>query len=117
MTYLKFYQKENDAFKTEYNIHLEDKQAIKIAKKISRHFKFTVNEIKIYGKKSHGYAWFRLNKIKIPHNTSLSLLIHELAHLYEYQKHNNERHNKQLMKTIQKFIKYCRKKNYWLLEG
>lgn len=109
---LKFYIKERKEFQTESNIKVQNNQAKKIAKKIARHFKIQLNGISFKkGKKSFAYA---NNTIKLVDNPSILIICHELAHLLEYQKKRSMRHNKALMKTISRLIKYCRKKNYWI---
>lgn len=113
MTYLKFYRKEKELFPKEHDLILTEKEALAISKKLSRHFKFTVAKVKFYGKINCGYSWFMLRRIKVCHKPSLLVFVHELVHLYEYQVHSNKRHNKHMLKSIAKFLKYCNKMNYW----
>lgn len=144
MAYLKFYRIEDNFFNVENKLILTDKETKKIIKKLTQHFKFQVKEIKFFG---HGRNWSityeKLSKLRLNHNSNLLSVLHELAHLYIYQKFtilkyneleyklkNNsitlkdyseqfkklkhkKCHNKQLTKVIIKFSKYCKLKNYW----
>lgn len=114
--WLKFYQKEHKLFPEQSKMFVSDKDAIKISKKLCRHFKFRLHQyygVSFYGNmknnNGHAYRW----RIKIPHNCSILLLIHELAHCHNFQKYHNGHHTKRLMTTIKRMINYCKKMNYW----
>jgi hypothetical protein len=112
--YLQFYKKERIIVSPYYNIQIEDKIAFIIINKIKRHFKFIVNEVSFNAYKN-GTAFINSSKIRIPSNTTIGMVLHELAHLYNFQKFNNYNHNKKLLKTILRFYKYCIKLNWWRL--
>lgn len=114
---LKFYQKESELFPKEDNLILSDKETLMITKKLSRHFKFMINQVRFYGRgKNHSVAYE--DGIRLNHNPYLLVLIHELSHVYNYQKIQWKKpyykaHTKRLMHTMKKFIHYCRRKKYW----
>lgn len=111
---LKYYEKMWKKFRTEYDYHISDKEAIKVCKKLARHFKIPLKDVRFYGK-HRGMAYTNY-KIRIPHKPSIGIICHELAHLFNYQKYHNWYHNKRLLRTEKKFVNYCRKKQYWNLK-
>lgn len=113
--WLKFYETEQKVFNEEYHIFVTDTNAMIITKKLCRHFKFPVPVIKFFGIKQRGAACKYIKKIRVPHNTSVGLLCHELAHKYNRFKYNDSKHSKRLMRTITRFLKYCKSKDYWVM--
>ena len=109
--HLKFYFVEKQLFREEYDIKVTDKEAVKICKKLARHFKFYISKIRFYGYKRGFVNAYGI--IRLPHNPSIGIICHECAHLLEYEKYHNFRHNKKLLNIMKRFINYCRKKNYW----
>jgi len=85
----------------------------KISKKIARHFKFTLPGLNFRYNTDHGLAKLGGWGMNLPKVPTLGLLLHELAHFHNYEKKINYNHNKKLMRTIRRFVKYCQKKNYW----
>jgi len=112
MTYLKFYQDEHKEFETEFKFKVSNEHAKKIVRKLSLHFEFRVNSIRFYGNRQSGTAY--PYAIRLSNNPNISLICHECAHLYNRQKTGDWGHNKKLMKTIRKFVRYSCKKGYWL---
>ena len=110
---LKFYEQERELFPTEFNLKITQQEAHKITKKLARHFKFTAPELNFRYNADYGLAKLGGWVMNLPKQPDLGLLIHELAHFYNYEKGLNYHHNKKLMKTIQRLIHYCRKRNYW----
>jgi hypothetical protein len=109
-------------------IRLTEKETWGITRKLCRHFKFPEpKEIRFFGgDNSRGIAELLKYSIRVPHNTSLKLLLHELGHLYVYHKkysesslselfdNSNEKyHTKKLMRILKRFTKYCMKKKFW----
>ena len=116
---IKYYDRENDQLDLmgfNRKLKLDEKTAISITRKLSRHFKFTEPEIYFYGSKDSGYASQHENRIKVAHEPTLGTLIHELAHRYTIEKHlvSEKFHTKKLMQTTKRFAKYIMKKNYWI---
>ncbi len=114
---LKFYEKEREEFPTEFNMRITQKDAEKINKKISRHFKFKAPTIMFRYNTDHGLAKYGGWIMNLPKSPNLGLLLHELAHFNNYEKTGKGNHTKKLMRTIRRFIKYCQKKNYWIKES
>lgn len=111
--YLEFYRKERLLFSEQNKIFLSDSLTEKVCRKIARHFKFEVSSIYFRGRQLSAYSWYNEKRIRFCHNPSFLLVAHELAHLYNFQKYHSGRHDKKLMKTIEKFLLYCEKKNYF----
>ena len=113
---LKFYSKEEKCFHSEHYTYLNDIETKRVVRKMCQHYKFTVDILKFNAHKGHGFSLYEEKKIRVCHNPSYALVIHELAHQYDQQilKRPHSRHDKQLMHVITKFHKYCAKKNYWL---
>lgn len=111
--YLKFYQKEREIFREEAQITLTNKEAKKIAYKLARHFKITLNGV-YFKRGRYSFAYFRTNTLKLRNNPTILTICHELAHLYLYQRTKKAHHNKKLMRVIKRLVEYCRKKNYWI---
>lgn len=112
MANLKYYEKERERFKTESELRFTDSDSLKITKKLARHFKFRVSEIRFWGNRGKGQAR-NISQIRLSHSPSLLLIAHELGHLFNKQKLGNWRHSKRLTKTVSRFLVYCRKKAYW----
>jgi len=118
MKMLKFYVKERKLFHKEfYDITLTKHETLKITKKICRHFKFRQPALVFKYNTDRGLAKLNSGVINLPKSPNLGILLHELAHIYNYEKLENFHHNKKLMKTLNKFVNYCRKKNYWVKPG
>jgi hypothetical protein len=113
---LKFYTKELKLFETfpEAKIRLSNKEAKKLALKLARHFHINLDAIE-FKRGKYSFALIGIRKIKFHNQPSTENVCHELAHLYVSQNYFTEKrfHTKKLWKTIEKFLKYCRKKNYW----
>jgi hypothetical protein len=112
---LKFYGKEAEMIHSlgvnTRRIVLDKNEALVVARKLCRHFKFREPEIKFYGSRDSGTMigyWIRVSQ-----QPSLYVLIHELAHVYNMEKYRNRGHTKKLMSTIKRFTKYCIKKEFW----
>jgi hypothetical protein len=108
----KYYFEEYQRFSVEKQIKIEDHTAELIARKIVRHFKFTLNKVKFYGN-GGGHASYWHDSVTLPHNPSVVMIAHELAHLHNKEKYNNGKHNKRLAATVKRFIAYGHKMKYW----
>jgi hypothetical protein len=122
MPWLKFYRKERERFPEAFKIKVSDKDAVKIVNKLCRHFK--IRRYKGLGKWEYkvgvrfwgnggARAFVSWKFIHLPHNPSIGIICHELAHIYNHIRYNNHHHNKRLMRTIERMINYCKKKKYW----
>ena len=115
---VKYYDRENeqlDQMGFNRKLKLSEKAAVSITRKLSRHFKFPEPEIYFYGNLNSGYASQYENRIKVAHEPTLGVLIHELAHRFTIEKGlvNEKFHTKKLMRVVKRFAKYIMKKNYW----
>lgn len=63
MAYLKFYEREQILFPEQYRTVIPDANVKKFAKKIARHFKVTIDEIKIRGWSGSGFAYESTNNV------------------------------------------------------
>ena len=111
---LKFYGEERDRYPDEFRVKITQGESVKISRKLSRHFKFRCPEINFrYNDEDHGLAKLGGWTMNLSKDPTLGILLHELAHFYNYEKYRNSNHNKKLMRTIGRFVKYCRSKSYW----
>lgn len=81
-------------------------QAQLLANKLTRHYKFRKITV-LTNARSCGHAYWRY--IDIPKITTVGLTIHEIAHIYNYDKYSHYRHDKKLHTTIKRFSNYFRK--------
>jgi len=112
---LSFYMKERKLFPTAYKLRVSDEEAIKIAKKLKRHFKIPGFSITFYNSHKNTDRGKCLNPwlIRLAHSPSVGTICHELAHLYNRQHYGNWNHNNRLLRTLRMLIGYCERKNYW----
>jgi hypothetical protein len=103
---LKYYYAEADRFRVAANIKLYHDWAVKVAKKIARHFKVKCN-VEKKPSRNTGHAWYY--DIQLPKEPSLLMVCHEVAHLYEQQKRSNCKHNKKLMTTVKRMVQFALK--------
>ena len=102
---LKFYDVENQMFKRENHIYLNENQALKIITAVSTYFKIPIKSVVFYrhkcGSSTTDY------EVRLNFTPSLLYLIHELAHLHNLYHYGNWKHNKQLLNTINAMVTYC----------
>lgn len=118
---IKYYAIEDKALdEINFNSKLKvnEKDALRIVKKLSRHFKLNEPEIYFYGKIDYGFACRNKNKIKLAHEPSLGVLIHELGHIWINQNKlfTGKAHTKKLLRIVKRFAKYIMNKEYWGIE-
>ena len=115
MPYLKFYDKERKLFPEENVMCVSDEVTEIIFRKLERHFvdsrRYSFG-LRFYG---NGGGVCGTWGIRLPHNPSILLICHELAHrIYRLKYGSTERHHtKKLIRIIKRLVTYCRKKNYW----
>ena len=107
MPYLKFYRVELGYNKDLYEMEISSHQAQLLANKLSRHFNFRKIEV-ITNARSRGHAYWRY--IDIPKITSVGLVIHETAHIWNHARFGNMKHNKKLHTAIKRLSSYFRSK-------
>jgi hypothetical protein len=117
------YELEQEIFKDQYATTVPDESAQIIVNKMARHFKLRLGLIKFYGGRQSGMAYQHENflgkwsDIRLSHTPSLGLICHELAHAYEHKVNKVHRHgSKGFIRSIQKFVNYGTKKNWWAEE-
>ena len=112
---MKYYSKEHENFKEAYEIKLSDFEATTIFSKLQAHYKLP-QALTFRGAVLRGNCgrW----EIKIPHNTCLGLLVHEIAHAIQLkkgwekgQKWHTKRHTS-IMKKVLKFVNH--NKDRWI---
>ena len=113
----RFYQVEDVTFHTEGNVFFTNSQAVLIAKKLARHFKFKLGEIsfrKMY--RCLGIFHYGDWSITYVNGPSLRVIIHELAHLWQYQVRGWTRHSKPLLALMRRMFAFARRKDWWIDE-
>lgn len=111
---LKFYIKEDQIFKEERKIIIQDKDINKLSKKLAKHFKFSYKGY-VY-KKTKWLGSTSINQI-ITYNKDIDVtlltLVHELTHLWQLSKYGSwsyrKVHNKEMLKIERKMFNYCYK--------
>ena len=113
---LKFYWLEHETFPEAYSVRMDIQKTKQIFRKLCRHFKIRNTQLTFWNRKggrarslAYGY------EILVPEDCSFGLLCHELSHIYNRQRCMKFKHNKRLMRTLKRFIAYCKKKNHWRL--
>jgi hypothetical protein len=115
MPYLKFYAKESKLFPEAEKTIIPDKNISLFAHKITRHFKIEIGTITIRGFGGGSASYWR-GKIRLPHNSTALLIIHEIGHIYVYQKLGEHGHTKKLMSFIRRAVRFAEKNNYWNIQ-
>jgi len=115
MTYLKFYSEERKEFEAQAKTTIADKNVSKFAHKIARHFKVKLSHITLRCYSGSGSASRVYDSIRLSHNPSVLLIIHEIGHIYTRQKLGEQKHNKKLMGFIRRAVHYAEKNQYWSL--
>ena len=91
-------------YKIYWQYKIDKIEALKLCKKISRHFKLktTIN----FNNYSRGLAYYYINRIDLPKNKiCFGLICHEIGHLLAY-KNGYKGHNKKAYKFIHRVYKY-----------
>lgn len=117
---LKFYEKEREMFSIANVVHLSDRGTRIVISKLSRHYKLRkypniIVKFRNNGGDS-GTCYYTERKIIFNHQPSLLVVAHEFAHLMNYEKGKKHHHTKQLMKSIERILDYCFKKECWTQE-
>jgi hypothetical protein len=101
---LKIYEWEHKQFQELYNIYLLPARRYYIINKLADHFGIHLNWLH-FTSQSWGYAYVSSAGIKLPKRpSSLGLAIHELAHLYTFQKTGQHGHRKDFKKSLIKLM-------------
>jgi len=103
MPFLKFYRIERGYNKDLYELEISSHQAQLLANKLSRHFHFRKIEV-ITNARSSGHAYW--NCIDIPKTTTVGLVIHEIAHVWNHSRFGKMKHDKKLHTTIKRLSNY-----------
>lgn len=116
MAHLKYYAKEREEFRAEFDNMICYDDLVIITKKLYKHFKLTNVNLET----TSGRNYSRANRYRIKINTddmSFGTVCHELAHVYQLQilnyKHGDRFHDKKHRKVMTRMLNYCKKKNYW----
>lgn len=112
-----FYREEKAWFKEAFGHQLSDPEAQLILKKLRRHFSensYRVRDLKVkfYGNAQRGmaYSWH----IRLGHEPSLGLLIHEFSHILDRSRNNRKsQHDWKLKATMLEVYTYCESKDFW----
>jgi hypothetical protein len=123
---LKYYTREEEAYKEAYSLKVSDEQAITIVKKLCHHFmkphgmcgsRLRKPTVIFYGHRQSGMAYHNGN-IRLSHNPSLGLVCHEVGHqVVKYNRKPNDpevHHTKKLLHTVGKLINYAMKNGLWI---
>lgn len=121
---LRFYEKEKEMFPICNETILTDAATRIVIQKLRRHYKLRRDIVVTFRKPKGGMAHYRYkwsitkSGIRIQHNPTLLLVIHEFAHIHNRFKFQNGawNHNKKLLRTIAKCARYCKTKKLWIPE-
>lgn len=115
---LVYYAREQKALPDLYERDLTEKQKAVVFNKLRRHFKLHVTLHTKYrrptqsGRFHTGGNW-ALPYITLGRKSNLGVLVHEIAHAFEYQKHLKTKHRLRLWKIQQRIAHYVQTKGYW----
>jgi hypothetical protein len=114
------YLKEDERYPM-INRPISNEHAEKIIRKVSRHFKLNVKNIKFRNlTSSSGRASWFCNKITLNNSPTLLVVAHELNHFLVWKKYLPDRKvnhgGKRWLRCLERIIKYCDKKNWWIDE-
>jgi hypothetical protein len=102
-----FYEIEEYIHKKSYSKKLNDKAIRKFHKKLCGKFKIkTKLEL---NNKTYGYYDTENDIICVPENVTLGILIHEVAHAYEFKKYGETFHKNRLFDIINEMNIYTEK--------
>jgi predicted SprT family Zn-dependent metalloprotease len=101
---LKIYAWEHRIFKDMYDIWILPEHKERVTRALAKHFGITLNHLqftKYHNAEANGY----LGLIKLPRKAcQIGLIIHELAHLYNYQYNGQRGHRKAFKKSLIKLM-------------
>lgn len=104
-----------------FTLYLSEIEAKGLVWTLSEVFMFPIPGVVFYGYHQRGSCKQSGVEIRIPHRVQLALLLHELGHSYnnqlEIKKKGERAHTKKLTRTVLKFVRYCKRKNYWGMAG
>jgi len=111
---LKYYDVEDEIFREEYAITLNDEELTYIFLRLQSRYEFT-QYLKIYGRQHTG-GRCSSTQIRLPHNCSVGLLAHEVAHALQKRNGDVVRkwHTKKHMVYMKRVCRYIMKNlPYW----
>lgn len=101
---LKIYQWEHRIFKDMYDIYILPEHKERVTRKLAQHFGITLKHLKftkIRNASANGY----FGSIELPRKACpLGLILHELAHLYNYQYNGERGHHKAFKQVLIKLM-------------
>jgi len=100
-----FYEVEEITYKKSYKKILDGKQIKKYHKQICK--KYGVNTKLVINNKTFGYYDTDNNVINVPENVTLGVLIHEIAHAYEFKHFDDTFHKNRLFQIINEMNIYA----------
>lgn len=117
MSYLKIYQWERQAFPWQHSVHIKPQWRRRLTQELAKHWGLghvSISETSRGG----GRAWPQRNLIMLPSpnyrwSCPLSLIVHELAHLYDFKHYGGNGHRASFKKSVIKL--YVEVRAYRLL--
>jgi len=101
---LKIYEWEHEKFEDLYNIHLLPEVRETIIYRLAKRFDIKLSAIGFTLNKN-GQTWFNHRYIELPKQTCpLGLVLHELTHLYSFQKYGDGHHGRVFKKSLIKLM-------------
>ncbi len=101
---LKIYAWEHRTFREMYDIHFLPAVREQMIRALAQHFQITLRDIEFVNQRN-GMAYSRQARIKLPRKTCpVGLVVHELAHLYDWQKNGKDGHRKTFKKALIKLM-------------
>lgn len=110
------YHQERDVYTEFADKKLDEEDVQFITNKIARHFKIKQLYIKLHGNRDSGRAYRFGSRIRVAYNPSWHVVAHEINHFLIWKKSPNKRvrhGTKKWNRSLQRILKYIKKKNFW----
>jgi len=122
-----YYREEERLYKDAYDLKMRDEDVELILKKIYRHFKIDstyIPDVKFWGHRQTGSASKGKCLLRISHNPSMGLLIHEIGHLIQHRSFfrdlfktvknkGTDHHGTHFQTTLTWLHNWAKTKDYW----
>ena len=101
---LKIYGWEHKTFSDMYDVHFLPTVREQMIRALAAHFQITLRDIEFVNQRN-GMSYSRQARIKLPRKgCPVGLAVHELAHLYDWQKNGKDGHRKTFRKALIKLM-------------
>jgi len=122
MASLNYYADERKLYKEAYGLNVDDKKAVKVMRKLCNHYDVPEPCVRFWGYNDSGSAGSR--SIRLSHNPSIGLIMHEFAHYAKYaivkvegltaMENQGTTHHGTKFQACLNFVNiYAKSKGYW----